>query len=73
MKNYALVQNGIVINISQAEADWDSTGWIEYENAGIGWNYDGIKFYPDPCHDEAILNDYQWICDNTEHDDKVFE
>ena len=68
MKTYALIENGIVINISIADDDWDSTGWIEYQNAGIGWNYDGIEFYPTQCHSEAVLNDYQWTCSNPDHD-----
>jgi hypothetical protein len=71
MKNFALIENNIVVNISIADENWDSTGWIEYENAGIGWNYDGTQFYPPQCHTEAILNDYQWTCDNSAHDVKL--
>lgn len=41
MKQFALVVNDIVVNISQADEAWDSTGWIEYTDkpCGIGWTY----------------------------------
>ena len=42
MKNYALLnENNLVINISVADSDWDSTGWVEYtgKNCGIGFTY----------------------------------
>ena len=71
MKNYALIENGIVTNTTIADNNWDSTGWVEHQNAGIGWNYDGIGFYSPQCHSEAVLNDYRWICDNAEHNPKV--
>lgn len=49
MKNFALLnQNNIVINISVADSDWDSTGWIEYTNdnpAFIGGDYVDGFFY----------------------------
>jgi len=42
MRNYALIKNGIVINVSTADDSWDSAGWVEYTNAspcGIGWTH----------------------------------
>ena len=42
MKNYALLdENNLVINISIADSDWNSTGWIDYtgKNCGIGFTY----------------------------------
>lgn len=42
MKNYALLdENNLVINISIADSDWDSTGWLDYtgKNCGIGFTY----------------------------------
>ena len=27
MKTYALIENGIVVNISIADTDWDNRGW----------------------------------------------
>jgi hypothetical protein len=43
MKNYALLdENNLVINISIADDNWDSTGWIEYTElkpASIGYSY----------------------------------
>ena len=61
MKNYALIENGIVINISIADNDWDSTGWVEYQSAGIGWHYDGVRFYaPQPFPSWTLDEAYQW-------------
>ena len=61
MKNYALIENGIVINISIADNDWDSTGWVEYQSAGIGWHYDGTGFYaPQPFASWTLDDKYQW-------------
>ena len=71
MKTYALVKNGIVVNISIADQDWDSTGWVEYQSAGIGWHYDGTGFYPPQCHGEAVLNNYQWTCTNPDHNAEI--
>ena len=56
MKNYALVENNKVINVSVANNDWDSTGWIECGEVGIGWNYDGAKFYPDQPYSSWTLD-----------------
>jgi hypothetical protein len=62
MKNYALLdENNIVINVSIAQDDWDSTGWIEYTNAGIGWTYDGANFIPPkPYPSWSLDNDLNW-------------
>ena len=61
MKTYALVENGIVVNISIAGEDWDSTGWVEYQSAGIGWNYDGVRFYaPQPFLSWTLDEAYHW-------------
>ena len=70
---YAQIQDGKVINVIIAEADFvaalpNSGEFVEYDIAGIGWNYDGIGFYPAQCHNEAILNEYQWTCSNPDHD-----
>ena len=61
MKNYALIENGIVVNISIAGDDWDSTGWVEYQSAGIGWNYDGTQFYPpQPFASWTLDENFDW-------------
>jgi hypothetical protein len=61
VKNYALIENGIVVNISVANIDWDSTGWVEYEYAGIGWHYDGTNFYPpQPFSSWSLDDNYDW-------------
>jgi len=42
MRNFALLnKNNLVINISVAGDDWDSTGWLEYtgKQCGIGYSY----------------------------------
>jgi hypothetical protein len=78
MKNYALLdENNLVINISIADNDWDSTGWVDYtnKNCGIGFTYNEVAdafIAPKPeCgHEELILNEtnYQWECENAEHE-----
>ena len=68
MKNFALVENGIVVNVSVADENWDSTGWIEYTEAAIGWTYDSdlnvfIAPRPECGHKELFLNDqHKWVC-----------
>ncbi len=45
MKNFALLnEQNTVINISVADDNWDSTGWIEYTDrkCGIGYSYDVV-------------------------------
>ena len=46
MSNYAIIENGIVVNTAVAEADFaNSQGWVQLQgNAGIGWEYDGNAF-----------------------------
>lgn len=61
MKNYALLDaNNIVINISVASEEWDSTGWIEYNQnnpAFIGGDYVDNYFYaPQPFPSWTRLN-----------------
>jgi hypothetical protein len=50
MKNYALLdENNKVVNISVANENWDSTGWIEYTNSNpafMGGDYVDGYFYP---------------------------
>ena len=49
--NYAIVENGIVVNIVVATADFAaSQGWIEIQNeARIGWIYEDGQFSQPPC------------------------
>ena len=61
MKNYALIENGIVINISIADDSWDSTGWVQYTKAGIGWSYDGVNFIaPQPYPSWLLDENFDW-------------
>ena len=68
MKQYALVEDRIVVNVSIADENWDSTGWIEYEDAAIGWTFDSqsnsfIPPKPECGHKELILNGVnRWEC-----------
>jgi len=77
MKLFALLNNqSIVINISVANDDWDTTGWIDCtdKNCAIGFKYDEtldvfIPPKPNCGHDELLLNDqYRWECNNAEHE-----
>jgi len=48
--NYAIIENGVVINIVVAAADFAaSQGWIEIQNeAQIGWIYEDGQFSQPP-------------------------
>jgi hypothetical protein len=55
MKNYAIIENGKVINTVVAEADYAAAqGWIELTSGGIDWDYVNGQFVdnrpvaPDP-------------------------
>ena len=55
MSEYAQVENNIVVNVVEAEADWIALQpgtWIEYTNAnpcGIGWAVEnGVCVLPPP-------------------------
>jgi hypothetical protein len=78
MKNFALIENGIVVNVSVADENWDSTGWIEYTEAAIGWTYDSdlnvfIPPRPECGHKELFLNDQnKWNCQRCELNAKSF-
>jgi len=40
MPNYAIIENGKVVNTVVAEANYAaSQGWVELTNGGIGWDY----------------------------------
>lgn len=40
MLNYAIIENGKVVNIVVAEPDYAATqGWVACSNGGIGWDY----------------------------------
>jgi hypothetical protein len=46
MKNFALLnKKNFVINISIADENWDSTGWVEYidQPCGIGYEFNKIE------------------------------
>ncbi len=64
MKNYALLdENNKVVNISVANEDWDSTGWIEYtENnpAFVGGDYFENIFYPPKLFTSWTRSDGTW-------------
>jgi hypothetical protein len=41
MASYAIIENGLVVNAAEAEADYATEqGWVLLtESAGIGWSY----------------------------------
>jgi hypothetical protein len=64
MKNFALLdENNIVVNISIANNNWDSTGWIEYNldnPASIGGDYVDSYFYTPQPYPSWNRNKGQW-------------
>lgn len=49
MARFAIIQGGQVANIVEAEASFAAEqGWIDPQNAGIGWLYDGADFTATP-------------------------
>lgn len=45
---YAIIENGVVVNVVVADADYAAEqGWIECPDAGPGWTYaDGVFTAP---------------------------
>lgn len=66
MRNYAqLDENNLVINISIAADNWDSTGWVEYtdKNCGIGFTYNpeaDIFIEPQPFPSWSLDENFNW-------------
>jgi len=50
MARYAVIENGVVVNVAEADAEFAATqGWVAAENADIGWLYtDGVFTLPVP-------------------------
>jgi len=45
MPNYAVVENGKVVNMCVADpSDVKPNNWVLCESGGIGWDYDGTNF-----------------------------
>ena len=45
MANYAVIENGKVINTVVAEADYAATqGWVELTSGGVDWDYTNGAF-----------------------------
>jgi len=45
MPNYAVIENGKVVNLCVAEpSDIKPTNWVLCESGGIDWDYDGTNF-----------------------------
>ena len=45
MPNYAIIENGKVINTVVAEADYAATkGWVKLTSGGIDWDYVNGQF-----------------------------
>lgn len=49
MSRFAIIKDGKVANIAEAEADFAATqGWIDVGTAGIGWTYANGVFTAPP-------------------------
>ena len=49
MANFAIVENGIVVNVVVADPELAAAnGWILAGNASPGWEHDGSNFIPPP-------------------------
>lgn len=45
MSNYAIIENGKVVNLVVAEADYAATqGWVACPDGGVGWDYINGQF-----------------------------
>jgi hypothetical protein len=44
---FAIIENGVVSNVVVADAPLESD-WVETDQAGPGWLYDGSTFLPPP-------------------------
>ena len=66
MRNFALLnQENIVINISVADDNWDSSGWVEYtdKNCGIGYTYNpetNVFIAPQPYPSWSLDANHDW-------------
>lgn len=46
---YAVIENGVVVNVVIADPQVAAVkGWIRSDDAGPGWRWDGAKFDPPP-------------------------
>jgi hypothetical protein len=45
MNRYAIIENGKVVNTAVSDEPLASN-WVKSDVAGIGWDYDGVKFTP---------------------------
>ena len=54
---YAIVENGLVVNVVVADAEFAAQkGWIACPDAGPGWKYDGVTFTePDPVVASVVI------------------
>ena len=56
MANYAIIENGKVINTVVAEADYAATqGWVELTSGGIDWDYIGGQFVDNRPVPEVVI------------------
>lgn len=47
MARFAIIENGTVVNVAEAETDFAATqGWIEAGEASAGWLWDGEQLLP---------------------------
>jgi hypothetical protein len=56
MPNYAIIENGKVVNTVVAEADYAATkGWVELTSGGIDWDYINGQFVDNRLVPEVVV------------------
>jgi hypothetical protein len=56
MPNYAIIENGKVVNTVVAEADYATTqGWVALTNGGIDWDYIDGQFIDNRPTPEVVV------------------
>jgi hypothetical protein len=56
MPNYAVVENGKVVNMCVADpSDVKPNNWVLCESGGIGWDYDGTNFVDNRPVPEVVI------------------
>ena len=56
MPNYAIIENGKVVNAVVAEADYAATkGWVELTSGGIDWDYVNGQFVDNRPVPEVVI------------------
>jgi hypothetical protein len=65
MNNYAEIENGFVVNVVVADADFVATqpdkNYVLCSRGGIGWSFDGVNFVaPKPFTSWSLDSNHDW-------------